>query len=357
MARVLVTGATGFIGNHLVKLLSQARHDVTCLIRRASNTRQLKDYEPRFCYGDVRDPDAVNRAVMNQDLVFHLAGLTKSFRSQALYDVNATGTGNVARGCMQVETPPTLIVVSSIAAAGPASDDRPRVESDPCHPVSDYGKSKLSAEQLAIKMCGARVPLSIVRPPIVFGEGDHDGFALFGSIANWGLHMVPTFKDHSFSLIHAEDLAIALYKTAQSGSRVEPEDSTNGTYFVSANETPTYAELGRMIGRAVGRADVRVVYNLGVVVRAIAATNQVIGRLRRRPQILNLDKAKEALAGSWTCSNAAIFKDTGFRPVKSLEARLRQTVEWYAALGMLQIKDESWQIKGIWNEKNRALRN
>ena len=101
MARVLVTGATGFIGNHLVKLLSQGGHDVTCLVRSTSKINRLNNYEPRFCYGDVRQADTINRAVVNQDLVFHLAGLTKSFRTQDLYDVNARGTENVARGKRQ----------------------------------------------------------------------------------------------------------------------------------------------------------------------------------------------------------------------------------------------------------------
>jgi nucleoside-diphosphate-sugar epimerase len=240
-----------------------------------------------------------------------------------------------------METPPTLILVSSLAAAGPAREGRLRVETDPCRPVSDYGKSKLSGEKMAIKYGGNRLPLSIVRPPIVFGAGDRDGFQLFGSIARWGLHMVPTLQDHNFSMIHAEDLATALYETAQSGRRVKADDGVTGTYFVAANEHPTYADFGRRIGQAVGRTRVRVLYNPGISIKTAAAANQFIGRLRQRPQILNPDKAREALAGSWTCSNAALEKDTGFRPVVSLDKRLRQTALWYADQGWLRLKKQT----------------
>lgn len=354
MTRVLVTGATGFIGFHLVKLLSRAGLEVSCLVRRSSNIERLKVCDPRFCFGDIRDSESLDRAVRNKDLVFHLAGLTRSLKARDLYAVNGTGTSNVVRSCLKPQTPPTVVAVSSLAAAGPAPRDRLRVETDRAQPVSHYGKSKLLGEQLAIRNAINRVPLTIARPPIVFGEGDRDCFALFAGIVQWGVHLVPTFRDYRFSLIHAEDLATGLHGLAQNGKRVDSETVSTGTYFVSSAEHPTYARLGQLIGHSVGRKKVRIMHSAGCIVKAIAATNQLIGWIRRKQPTLNVDKAREAVAGSWTCSNEKICRETGFNTTRTLVARLRQTAQWYESRGWLKTRHRPMQTLPGWRKRQAS---
>lgn len=335
MTHALVTGATGFIGHHLVKRLSEQGHQVSCLVRERSNRSGLQPFDPKFCFGDVTDLPSLHRAMQGIDVVYHLAGLTKGLRAGDLMRVNELGTRNVARACAEVSTSPVLVIASSLAAAGPAPADRPRNESDPPTPVSKYGRSKLAGE-LAAREFLDRVRTTIVRPPIVFGEGDKDGFNLFQGIARFGVHLVPGFRDYQFSAIHAVDLATALSAAAERGRRLQPEDATAGTYFAADPQTFSYAEFGRMIGRGLGRPRAWVVRMPGPMLWSVSAVNEAVAQVRRRPHIVNLDKAREAVAGSWACSPAMLGQDTGFRCARPLAERIQQTADWYENQGWLR---------------------
>ncbi|MGB7324102.1 MAG: SDR family NAD(P)-dependent oxidoreductase [Rubripirellula sp.] len=343
MAHALITGGTGFIGRNLVKLLIERGDDVTCLVRSKASLDSLEwassaGKSPRLVFGDVTDRLSVRAAVRDVDVVYHLAGVTKAFRKSALLPVNQTGVENVAEACSTQSGKTTLVLVSSLAAAGPAVDGKPKVESDRWNPVSNYGLSKLAGEIAARRFAG-EVPTSIVRPPIVMGEGDSDGLESFKSIVRWGVHLSPGMnpENNRVSLIDAKDLATALTLLAEKGERVGSKgaDTSVGVYFAAADETPTYSELGRMIGRAVGRPNVAVVQIPHALVWAVAGISDVAGRIRRRPNILNWDKAREAVSGSWTCSAEKLRQDTGFEPAQPMSLRLRQTAEWYFCNGWL----------------------
>src|SRR5262245_34964850 len=131
MAKVLVTGATGFIGTKLTQRLVERGDDVTCLVRTSSRREALEPLGVRFVYGDVRDGDAVRAAVEGAQVVYHLAGLTTAFRAADLMAVNAEGFRKLAASCAAASSPPTLVFVSSLAAAGPSPADQPRTEGDP----------------------------------------------------------------------------------------------------------------------------------------------------------------------------------------------------------------------------------
>jgi len=336
MTHALVTGATGFIGYHLVKKLTDKGTAVSCLVRPASDRTRIERLNPRFVHGDVTDIESVRRAVEGVDVVYHLAGVTKSLSTRALDRVNEGGVRNVAEACSQLANPPVLVVTSSLAAAGPSADQRLRTESDPASPVSNYGRSKRAGELAAIDYAAA-VPTTIVRPPVVLGEGDRDGFALFEGIARMGVHLVPGLRDHTFSAIHAEDLASALWLAATAGRRLSASrDESEGIYFAAADEVVSYAELGRIIGEVVGRPRAWVVHSPMAMVWTIVAMSELVARLRRRPNILNLDKAREASAGSWACSSQMLKHDTGFQPDKPLRQRLEQVARWYVQQGWLR---------------------
>ena len=162
MAKVLVTGATGFIGEHLVAALAARGDAITCLVRNSSHTDSLLAQRARLVLGDVTDGKGLSAAVAGQQVVYHLAGCTRALKSRQFYEVNAQGVTHIARACAEQETPPILVSVSSLAAAGPAIGERPRVESDPPEPVSDYGRSKRSGEQAAESFAAPRVPVKPV---------------------------------------------------------------------------------------------------------------------------------------------------------------------------------------------------
>ncbi|MCH1440368.1 MAG: NAD-dependent epimerase/dehydratase family protein [Rubripirellula sp.] len=329
MKRALVTGATGFIGHHLVQRLIAQGADVKCLVRSLTRSADLSQFDVTLVQGDLADGPSLAEAVKDVDVVYHLAGLTKSVSDLDLMQVNGDGARNLAIACAQRTCPPTLVVVSSLAAAGPTLGSDLRVETDAIHPVSKYGRSKRAGE-LAVIEFADQVPTTIVRPPIVFGEYDRDVLHWFKMLQQLGIHLTPGLRNYYYSVIHADDLVSALILVAENGSRVTgaAEDDA-GIYYAACDEVMTYSDLGRLIGDCVGRTRPRVIRAPMFMIWGLALGCDLWGRIRRHPMILNLDKAREAAAGGWACSAAKLRRDTEFVPAMSLEERLRQTADWY----------------------------
>lgn len=332
----LVTGASGFIGARLVAALLAAGRPVRALVRGSSSRAGLAG--AACVVGDITRPETLAAAVEGVEVVFHLASLLKVPWKPAFEAVNVGGTANVAAACAAARRPPTLVVVSSLAAAGPAppppagapdATSRPRREGDRPTPVSRYGRVKRAAERAAVE---AGAPVSIVRPPMVFGAGDRGALPLFRGAAR-GWHPTPGRGAMRMGLVHVDDLAAALIAVADRGERVPPGGDGGdgaGVYQVAADEAPTYAELGRRIAAAAGRTT-RVVPIPRAVVGLAATVGEAVGRLRDRPMVLNRDKHREGTAGDWWCSNDRV-RALGWAPAP-LDARLAQTVEGYRAAG------------------------
>lgn len=332
MVRALVTGATGFIGGHLVEALAKQGDRVVAMVRRTAMAEPLRRYCSSLVEGDVTDPDSLRPALARIDVVYHLAGCT--VRPCDFQRVNARGTENIARACAAQTTPPVLVVVSSLAAAGPAPQGRVRTEVDRPIQVSEYGRSKRAGE-VAAQRLAARVPITVVRPPIVFGQFDKATFLMFHSITRFGVHLVPSMGRPRFSLVHAGDLAQLLIRAGQRGARLRSPDQNHspyqGYYFAAAEADPTYDDLGRMIAATVGRRFVATIHCCSTVVWMVAGCSTLASRLRRQPTPLNLDKAWEMTSGSWICSSQRADKELGWTVGAPLEQRLRETVDWYRA--------------------------
>lgn len=328
---MLVTGASGFIGRHLVRRLIERGDRVTCLVRTTSRIDELRAAGVGLVTGDVTDRAGIDRALAASQarIVFHLAGLTKTLRTGDFLRVNAGGVESVAAACADRTDKPVLVVVSSLAAAGPCVVDRPREEGDTPTPVSAYGRSKLAGEQAAARYAGA-APISIVRPPMVFGSGDSGMLEMFRPIARWGLHLVPDRGERFVSLIHVADVVEGLLLAAEKGERLHPQGSPGqGIYFMAADDVLTYAELGQAIAAALGKKRAAVVPLPRPLVRLVGRCGSAMERIRRRPGWVNRDKMTEALAGSWTCSSAKAHTHLGWSPAAALADRLHETAHWY----------------------------
>jgi dihydroflavonol-4-reductase len=335
--RALVTGATGFIGRHLVARLCTVGYDVRALARPTSDRSPLAEYPVTWFEGDLTDPESVARAVEGCTVVFHLASLLKVPWKPEFLTVNVQGTATVAEACASMPQPPVLVVVSSMAAAGPAPLGRTRLESDAPAPVSIYGRVKRAAEVAALGYADA-VPLSIVRPPMVFGEGDTATLKLF-STARRGVHMTPTLRASQMDLIHAADLSTALQRIAERGERARPagdrgEVHGSGVYQVAHGEPHAYANLGRLAGDALGVSRVRVWRMPAAATWVVTAFSELVARVTDNPSILNRDKYREAIAGDWCCGIEKV-QGLGWAPEADLPTRFAQTAAWYRAQGWL----------------------
>ena len=221
MTRVFVTGGSGFIGRFLVRHLAARGCQVAALVRRNPQADGPWPATAHPVFGDILQPEVYRSEIEAADYVFHLAGCLRSLRQEDFWRVNVGGLESLLKCCEDAPQPPRVVIVSSLAAAGP-SRDRPRIEADPPQPVSNYGRSKLDAERLAAGFAD-RVPITIVRPPIVLGEGDMMGLKMFTSVARWGIHLHPTLKRTEYSVIHVADLADLLWRAALSDQIVDAD--------------------------------------------------------------------------------------------------------------------------------------
>ena len=325
---VLVTGASGFIGGHLVRRLTAQGCRVACLVRATSRVDDLQGAGAQLVACDIADRAGVARAIAssNARFVFHLAGLVRAIDPEDFMRVNAKGVEAVAEACTDQPDRPVLVLVSSIAAAGP-SGERPAIESDPPVPVSYYGRSKLAGEQVAMTYADA-LPITVVRPCVVFGAGDRGMYEVFRPIARLGLHVVGGPSDRRVSLVAVADLVECLVLAAEQGERLAPGVSGHGIYFAAAEDI-SYVELGMAIARALGKPQPRILRLPGWSMRTIGRFGDVMSRVRRRPGWVGRDKIRDVLAGSWTCSSAKARQQLGWLPAAPLADRLRETAQWY----------------------------
>jgi nucleoside-diphosphate-sugar epimerase len=350
MSFVFVTGASGFIGTHLVETLRARGDRVRCVVRKSSPSNLLREAGAELIYGDLTQPRLLEEGMYGARAVFHLAGMTAALRYEDMLKVNRDGTREVAQACARQRTPPKLIVVSSIAASGPAPRGQIRVEGDTPAPISNYGRSKLAGEEQALAFAD-KVPTTIVRPGIVFGPRNKAMLPIFQTIKYCNFHPVPGYYTPPLSYIHVADLVELLLRARDRGETVAPDhngysngagngshnghkddrpkEGGKGYYFAVVPEYPTYADLGKMAGPLIHRPYVLVLRCPYPIPWVIGGVSQALATLRRKPDELNLDKIQEALAPSWACSAEAAKRDLSFAPPKPLQERLAETVTWY----------------------------
>lgn len=332
----LVTGANGFIGRHLAERLLADGKSVRLYVRRPETVEELRRLGAEVFVGGLDDVAAITQAVQGVETVYHLAAMTSAFSVQEMLRVNRDGAENVARACLAQPQTPLLIQVSSIAAAGPARRGELRKETDLPEPISDYGRSKLAGEQ-AVAQFAADLPVTIVRPGIVYGPRNREMLPMFRAIKYAHAHFVPGWRTPPLSLIHVDDCVDLLLQAVEKGSRLPARKgdplgqltSGRGVYFASAAEHPDYAELGRLIRPILHRPLAPVIPLVGPLAWMAARANERLARWRGRPDSFNLDKIREGTASSWACSAELAHRDLSFTPAFPLQDGLKSTVQWY----------------------------
>lgn len=331
--RILVTGASGFIGSGLVSALAEAGHDVCALMRPSASSAFLKEVQFTRLAGDLGDQESLVRACQNIEVIYHVAGLTAARNKEEFFKYNAEATKNLASAAAKCGTVKKFIFVSSLAAAGPSIGLSPRTETESDSPVSLYGESKLRAELYLDELKGDLNFISI-RPPMVYGPRDKNVFLFFKTIQKQWMPIMPsrTPTGHKYySSIHVDDLISALVLALDA-----PEvDYQNGErFFISDGQIYTYERIMGVIAAELKVKPFRI--NIpSFAVKSMAAMGSMAGKFFNKSFSLNNDKLNELTPDYWICSSQKANDHFKFKPKYTMESGVPHTVAWYKVNGWL----------------------
>ncbi len=319
----LVTGASGFIGSHLVEALLAGGRSVRALLRHSSSLQWVPPSVEVVRKGEWSVEELVP-ILEGIERVFHVAGVTHAHSREGFMRFHVDATRALLAACCRTSSVRRVVLVSSLAAAGPSRTGQPRVETDPPAPVSWYGESKLAQEAVAASFC-PHLHLTIVRPPAVYGPRDRDFLPLF-RMASRGI--LPFPGEGSQSLTHVRDIVAGTLAAA------EAEVPSGCTYFLSSREIVTWEGLALVLRRVLGRP-IRLVRVPPWVLPPVASLGSALARAAHRGFPLDRNKVQEARFLHWTCLPCKAEAELGFRPTVTLAEGIAETIAWYRDHSML----------------------
>jgi len=322
--KLLVTGASGFVGFHLTERAAASGFEVHAAVRRTSNIRDIEPYVHRFVHPDLGDADGLKKLFDGEkyDYVVHAAALTKAKSEAEMLRVNAGYTENLLQAAFGSGRPPRRFVfVSSLAAIGPVGHDAPLIgESASYRPVTMYGRSKRAAEETVRSGFSDR-PVTILRPTAVYGPRERDLFLLFDTM-NKGLDAYIGRRPQKLSFIYVKDLVDALLLACE-----RPREGLDAFNLTDGQVYSRYA-MADAFRKITGKRPMRVHFPYAVVEKA-AQMSQWLYRNSQKTPVLYPERLNELTAENWGCDISPAERALGFRPKHGLEEGLRETLLWY----------------------------
>ncbi len=313
--KALVTGATGFIGSHLVDALIREGFEVTCLIRNQSNLKFLSAFNVKLISGDCTVKESLEDAVKDIDYVFHIAGLTKAHCEADFFNANVKGTENIVQAVLKNNSRiKRFIYLSSLAAAGPSRDCNSLKEDCEPAPVSVYGKTKLQGEKIVIAHKD-KIPITIIRPPAVYGPRDRDLLIAFKMVKSG---LIPYWGRCYYSFLYVEDLINGIILSTLK------KEAEGEILFMSDGNIYSSDDIICAISDALQKRPIKL-----TVPRFMMPLLGAISEKTKGLNIINADKIKEMRHTHWICDTFKAKTRLNFQPKVKIKEGAQWTADWY----------------------------
>lgn len=322
--KVLVTGASGFLGGHVAEALRARGHAVRALVR-ATSAQDHLDAGVERALGSVEDEVSLANALSGVEAVVHAAGLTKARTEDDFRRVNVEGTRHVVDAARRAGVR-RLVHVSSVAAGGPTPTPEPRDPALPDAPVTRYGRSKLAGERVALEAAGD-LSVAVLRPPSLYGPRDRETLPLYRT-ARFGLRVSISGGVTHASLLHARDCSAAIV------TLVEADVRSGRVYPVDDGVAHEVAAVTRTIAAAVRPRTLALRVPFGLL-SPVAGLGEVVSRMTGGTFLVDRDKLAEFAGPCWVVGHDAITRDLGWRPSVVLADGIAETARWYREAGWL----------------------
>ncbi|MEW6701159.1 MAG: NAD(P)-dependent oxidoreductase, partial [Bacteroidota bacterium] len=314
----VVTGASGFVGSHVVDKLIAEGHQVRCILRGTSSKHWLENKPVEIFDSGLFDKNALKKILKDADYLFHIAGVVKAKDEKDYFKGNVETTDVLLDVLCEVNPNiKRVVIVSSLTACGPSLNGYPVTEETREHPITAYGRSKYAQEQLAKKYMD-KLKITIVRPPAVYGARDTEIYLFFKTYKQ-GLMALIGFDKKKLSLVYVDDLTNGIYLAAVS------EKAAGQIYFIGSEQYYDWNQIGEICHSAFGKKalTIRIPHFL---VYTIAAAAQFFATFGSSAATFNLEKARDFIQTSWTCDVSKAVRDLGFHQTVSLEEGIKRTV-------------------------------
>lgn len=319
--KVLITGAAGFIGSHLTEALIKKGYNVIGLLAPTDDTRWIKNLDATFIYADITDKDLLYKKIPDVSYIYHLAAILSGHCPEKIYRVNYEGTKNLVNVCLELGIKlKRFLFISSAATMGPTGKTEIFDEDAPCNPVSDYGKSKLLAEQF-LNSVKDRLPFTTVRLPLVYGPRALGGlFAIF-MLLNKGIRInigkgktnVGFVKDIVDGMILASESPVTIGKT----------------YHLGEDKIYTSNEIWSIIEKAVGKKSIKLITPYSLLYLT-AFLSELYARIVGTKIVFRRQAINEYIKYRyWQVDMNKAEREFGFKAKTPLEIGAKITVDWY----------------------------
>jgi dihydroflavonol-4-reductase len=324
---ILVTGAAGFIGSHLVRELLRRRNRVTCLVRPGESISRIQGLDCRIIPGDLTDRLSLAKAVAGADFIFHLAALLGGKPPETLFWVNFKGTKNLIEVCReQGVVPERFIFASSATVMGPSGEKDLLNEDAPCRPLSAYARSKLAAEEYLASLKND-LPYTIMRLPLVYGPGSNGGLYIFFKLMSMGLQLNVGMLEATVCFV--DDVVRGMIDAAEN-------HRTRGEIYILGEEKAyNLKQVYQTISSILNKRSVTLPLPY-FVLHVLSFFIEIYSKLTKSVPIMTREELTMYLKYRyWRFDTSKASRDFGFRSRYPFAEGARITIDWYRRNGFI----------------------